>query len=111
MSAISLAFSTILSSREGNVSSSSGLHRIYPIYASVNPAAAPLCKRVVLIRILRRHIGLNLKDFSRILISFLMSIDSMYLRDLVENGSSAYLHESHAKSYVQTARLSGMHRP
>jgi hypothetical protein len=93
------------------VSSSSGLHNIYPIYARFNPAYAPLYKRVLLILIFLKHIGLNLKDYSRISISFIISIDSIYCIDLLENGSSAYLHDSQAISKVQTTKLSGMQRP
>ena len=47
-------------------------------------SAAFLSKRVVIFMFLRQ-IGLNLKVFSSILMSASISIDSMNLRDLLEN--------------------------
>lgn len=58
-----------------------------------------------------RHIGLNLKELSSISISFLTLIDSMYLSERLEKGSSAWLHPSHTRSKEQTLRLSGMAKP
>ncbi len=111
MSAINLDFSTILSRREGIVSSSSGLQRIWPIYDRFNPAFAPLFKSKLLILKFLRQIGLNLKVSSSFLISLMISIDSMKCKDFLENRYSACLHESQAKSKEHTFKLSGMQRP
>jgi hypothetical protein len=89
MSAINLALSTILSSREGIVSSSSGLHSICPIYARFKPAAAPLWSKVEVILMFLKQIGLNLKVCSNNFISCLMSSDSMNLSVFFEKGSLA----------------------
>lgn len=41
-----------------------------------------------------------------------MSIDSINARDLFEKGALAYLSQDNQnKSYVHTAKLSGMHKP
>lgn len=58
-----------------------------------------------------KQIGLNLNVDSKSLMSSIMSISSMNLNVFCENGNSAYLQESHAKSKEQIARLSGIHRP
>ena len=111
MSAIKRALSTILSSREGTESSSSGLHNIYPICSRFKPAFALFWSKVELILMFRRHIGLKLKVRSSIEISFIMSICSMYARDAFENGLLAYSHDSQVRSYVCTASRSGMLSP
>lgn len=112
ISAINLALSTILSNKDGCVSSSSGLHNIYPIYARFRPAKAPLYNSKLLILMFLKQIGLNLKVLSSSLISSIMSIYSIKASDLFEKGAFTYLsQESQNKSKEQTAKLSGMHKP
>lgn len=69
-----LALLTICSSKDGSVSSSSGLQRIYPISLRVKPAAAPFFSNVHEILIFRRHFDLNLNVCSSILMSAIMSM-------------------------------------
>lgn len=84
-----LALLTIYSRIEGYSSSSSGLHRISPIYWRVSPASAPIFKRVEEILMFLKHLGRNLKVFSSFLISAMISMFLMYSSDLLEKGISA----------------------
>lgn len=89
MSAISLALSMILSKSEGMLSSSSGLHNICPICAKFKLAFAAFLSKVEVILKFLRHIGLNLKVFSRNLMSSSILRLLMYSSDFLENDSSA----------------------
>lgn len=93
------------------MSSSSGLHKIYPIYDKVRPAKAPLYSSREDILMFLKQIGRNLKVVSSNFISSIISIYSINFMVLPENGFSAYLQDSQAISYEQIERLSGMHKP
>lgn len=98
ISAINLDLFTIFSKIDGSDSSSSGLHKNSPIYASVKPDRAAFYSRVPVILIFLRQISLNLKVFSRSLISFFIFNDLMNFKVFSEKGSLAYFQDNQQRS-------------